>query len=251
MMVPAAHLLAGLIGAIVGSFLGLVADRWPRGESIIGTRSHCRSCGRQLRVWNLVPIASFCLQRARCSECRAALPIDLLLAECGGAVVAMLALTSGASIGGIAALAAFGWALLLLALLDARHFWLPDAITLPLTLAGLASVTVLPALSLPERLIGAAAGYASLEILRRAFRWLRGREGMGGGDPKLLAAIGAWLGTTALPMIVLCAAMMGLGWAGWLSLRKAVVDGETQLPLGTLMALAAIAVMPFVMRQAA
>lgn len=249
MMIPSAVLLAGLIGTIVGSFLGLVADRWPRGESVVGTRSHCQSCGRQLRVWNLVPIASFCLQRARCSACRAALPIDLLVAECGGGVVAVLALTYGGSICGIGALAVFGWAFLLLAMLDARHFWLPDAITLPLGLAGLASVAVLPALTLPERLIGAAAGFASLELVRRVYRLLRGREGLGGGDPKLLAAIGAWLGAPALPMIVLCAAVLGLGWAGILAMRKTLIDDKTPLPLGTFLALAAVAAIPFVYRS--
>jgi leader peptidase (prepilin peptidase) / N-methyltransferase len=242
----AATLLAGLIGTIVGSFLGLVADRWPRSESIIAARSRCTSCGERLRAWNLVPILSFCIQRARCSHCRAALPIDLLLAELGGGAVAMLALSCGESVPAIAALAVLGWALLLLALLDARHLWLPDAVTLPLGLAGLASAVVLPGLLLPDRLIGAAAGFASLELVRRAYRLLRGREGLGGGDPKLLAAIGAWLGAPALPMVVLCAALLGLGWAGILTMRKAVIDNTTPLPLGTFLALAAIAAMPFV-----
>ncbi len=239
-------LLAAVIGMIIGSFLGLVADRWPRGESVIGAGSKCIACGMRLRPWHLVPVLSFLIQRARCSRCGAALSIDLLLAELGGGVVALLALHSGESVAAMAALAVLGWSLLLLALLDARHLWLPDALTVPLCLAGLASAAVLPALTLPERLVGAAAGFVSLELVRRAYRWLRGREGLGGGDPKLLAAIGAWLGAPALPMIVLCAALLGLGWAGLLVLRKAAIDGATPLPLGTLLALTAMAAVPLI-----
>jgi leader peptidase (prepilin peptidase)/N-methyltransferase len=246
MPVPAAYLFAGLIGTIAGSFIGLVADRWPRGESIAAGRSHCTACQHQLHALQLIPIVSFCVQRARCRHCRAALPIDLLLAEIGGGGAAMLALACGESWPGMAALALFGWALVLLALLDARQLWLPDAVTIPLCLAGLASAAVLPALSLPERGTGAAAGFLSLEVLRRAYRWLRGREGLGGGDPKLLAAIGAWLGAPALPIIVLSAALLGLGWAGVLHFRKAGINQTTQLPLGTLLAFAAFCAVPFV-----
>ena len=245
-MPAAAYVFAGLIGTIAGSFIGLVADRWPRGETIVAGRSHCTACQHPLHAVQLIPIVSFCIQRAQCSHCRAALPIDLLLAEIGGGAAAMLALACGESWPGMAALALFGWALVLLALLDARHLWLPDGITVPLCLAGLASAAVLPALSLPERGIGAAAGFLSLEALRRAYRWLRGNDGLGGGDPKLLAAIGAWLGVPALPMIVLSAALLGLGWAGVLAFRKTGIDKTTQLPLGTLLALAAFCAVPFV-----
>jgi leader peptidase (prepilin peptidase) / N-methyltransferase len=242
-------LLAALIGMIIGSFLALVADRWPRGESIVAARSRCTSCGTTLRAWNLVPVLSFSIQRARCSHCRAALPIDLLLAELGGGVVALLALSTGGNVAAMATLAVFGWTLLLLALLDARHLWLPDALTLPLCLAGFASAAVLPTLSLPDRLIGVAAGFISLELVRRVYRWLRGREGLGGGDPKLLAAIGAWLGAPTLPIIVMCAALLGLGWAGLLSLRKAAITETTPLPLGTFLALGAVAAVPWVYRS--
>ena len=107
--------------------------------------------------------------------------------------------------------ALFGWVLLTLALLDAGHFWLPDKLTLPLLLLGLAIVNEPPLL---HRLIGAAAGYAVLALIALAYRAARGREGLGGGDPKLLAAIGAWLGWQALPFVLLAASLAGLAWAG-------------------------------------
>jgi leader peptidase (prepilin peptidase)/N-methyltransferase len=236
--------LAACLGAVVASFVALVADRWPRGEDIVSTPSHCRACHRRLSPFNLIPLVSFCVQRGRCNVCKAALPIDLLLAEVAGVAIALVVVTKLGDGAAMIALGGFGAALLLLALLDARHLWLPDAITLPLALAGLAAgpgaLALLPGPSLLERVAGAVLGFAALELLRRAYRALRGREGLGGGDPKLLGAIGAWLGVAALPGVVLVAALLGLGWAGVQALRGLPAGGEAPIPLGTALAVAAL-----------
>jgi leader peptidase (prepilin peptidase)/N-methyltransferase len=233
------------LGSVTGSFIALVADRWPRGEDIVLAPSQCRACGQRLRPVNLVPVLSYCLQRGRCVRCRAALPADLLLAELGGAGIAGLAFTRATGLAGsnlpeMAALALFGWALLLLALLDARHLWLPDAITLPLALSGLAAAAILPEPPLVARVAGAALGYVALEGLRRAYRAWRGHEGLGRGDAKLLAAIGAWLGAAALPGVVFVAALLGLAWAGLERLRGRPAGGPVPIPLGTSLALSAL-----------
>ena len=247
-MVQILQMFAGcLVGSIIGSFVALVADRWPRGEDIVLAPSQCRACGRRLRAANLVPVVSYCLQRGHCVWCRARLPGDLVLAELVGAGIAVLALTRAEDMSEMVALALFGWALLLLALLDARHLWLPDAITLPLALAGLAAAAVLPEPTLLSRVLGAGLGYGALEGLRQGYRRLRGREGLGGGDPKLLGAIGAWLGAAALPGIVLIAACAGLAWAGLERLRGRPAGGTAPIPLGTALAASAwvwLAVMP-------
>jgi leader peptidase (prepilin peptidase)/N-methyltransferase len=167
-----------------------------------------------------------------------------LLAELGGAAIAGVAVARtsgpiGSHVVAIGALACFGWALLLLGLLDARHMWLPDALTLPLALAGLAVSAILPEPTLAARLAGAGLGYAALEGLRRAWRRWRGRDGLGGGDPKLLAAIGAWLGIAALPGVVLIAALGGLAWAGLERLRGRPAGGTVPIPLGTALAASA------------
>ena len=94
----------------------------------------------------------------------------------------------------------FGWLLLALAALDVAEFWLPDALTGALALAGLASIAVAPP-DWPDRLIGGVAGFASLWLIGFAYRRLRGREGLGGGDPKLLGAIGLWVGWAMLPFV--------------------------------------------------
>jgi leader peptidase (prepilin peptidase)/N-methyltransferase len=138
------------------------------------------------------------------------------------------------------ALAVFGWALVLLALLDARHLWLPDVITLPLAVCGLGAALVLPAPDLWERGLGLVFGWAALEALRRGYRLVRHRDGMGGGDPKLLGAIGAWLGASALPIVVMIASLIGIGWALIEHARGRPAGGTTPIPLGTMLALAAL-----------
>ena len=173
------------------------------------------------------------------------LPFDLLVAELGGGAVAMLATGSANSLAEAATLAVFGWSLLLLSLLDFRHFWLPNAVTLPLCLAGLLSSWVLPQPLIEERLAGMLFGYGSLTLIRLAYRRWRGHEGLGAGDAKLLAAIGAWLGVAALPGVVLAAALLALAGVGFCQLRGQHIDGTTPIPLGTSLAISAIGALAY------
>ncbi len=135
--------------------------------------------------------------------------------------------------------ALFGWLLIALAALDLKHFWLPDRLTGALALVGIASGLTGLAPSLLDRAIGAIAGFATLAVIATAYRWLRNREGLGGGDPKLLGAIGGMLGWQALPFVVLGASGVGLLFIGlqWANGRK--VQATDRLPLGALMALTA------------
>lgn len=135
--------------------------------------------------------------------------------------------------------AILGWWLFLLAALDLEHEWLPDRLTWPLLAAGLAAAWGGYGPSLDSRLIGAAAGFASLFMIARAYRAVRGREGLGGGDPKLFAAIGAWLGWPQLPFVLVGAGLLGIAALLVKRLRGGGVEATDHLPLGTLMALAA------------
>ncbi|HEX8263303.1 MAG TPA: A24 family peptidase, partial [Allosphingosinicella sp.] len=135
--------------------------------------------------------------------------------------------------------ALFGWWLFLLAALDVEQEWLPDRLTWPLLAAGLAAAWGGFGPTLESRLIGAAAGFAGLFLIARLYRRLRGREGLGGGDPKLLAAIGAWLGWTQLPFVLVGAGLLGLAALLVRRLRGEAVAPTDRLPLGALMALAA------------
>jgi leader peptidase (prepilin peptidase)/N-methyltransferase len=227
-----------VLGAIVGSFLATVLIRWPRGESPLGGRSRCDDCGAAIGARDLVPILSYGLARGRCRRCAAPIDRRHLAMELAGAGIGLAAALAHPLVLALVT-AALGWWLLLVAALDVEHQWLPDALTLPLIPLGLAAAWAGWGPPLADRAIGAAAGWAALAAIAFAYKGARGREGMGGGDPKLLGAIGAWTGWSALPFVLLGAALAGLAAALAMRARGMKVDAATRLPLGALMALAA------------
>ena len=234
--IATAPLLAGL-GLLIGSFIGLVSVRLPAGEGIVAGRSRCGGCGRALDPRDLVPVLSFLLFRGRCRTCRAPIPRRYPLIELACAGIGLWAgLHEGAPVAGLVT-ALFGWALLLIALIDGEHFWLPDVLTLPLLAGGLVVATMLAPESLQARAIGAAVGFASLWLIAYAYRRVRGREGMGGGDPRLFSALGAWVGWTGLPSVLLWASAAGLSIViAQLAVRRRVA-GTDRLPFGVFLAI--------------
>lgn len=230
-------------GAVVGSFIATLLLRWPAGRSVIGGRSRCDGCGRPLAPWDLVPIVSFAAVRGRCRACGNAIApihvgVEILCAAIGG-----IAGVVSPDAGGLA-LAVLGWQLLALGWLDARHMWLPHRLSAILALSGLvcggAAMAALGlAVPVVDRLAGAVAGGALLWLVGLLYRRLRGRDGLGGGDPPMLGAIGAWTGWMALPLVLLLAATAGLAIATLRLASGSAGDWRTQrLPFGTLMALA-------------
>jgi leader peptidase (prepilin peptidase)/N-methyltransferase len=135
--------------------------------------------------------------------------------------------------------ACFGWWLLLIAALDLEHQWLPDRLTLPLIPLGLAAAWAGFGPPLADRAAGAALGWAALALIAFGYQRVRGRDGMGGGDPKLMGAVGAWAGAWNLPAILLGAGLIGLALVLAMRLKGEEVSATTRLPLGTLIALAA------------
>lgn len=133
--------------------------------------------------------------------------------------------------------AGFGWMLLLIAMVDAEHFWLPDVLTLPLLAGGLTAAWLLAPDDLMVRGVGAAAGFAGLWLIGFLYQRVRGRQGLGGGDPFLLAALGAWTGWAGLPSVLVwaCAAAFSL-IAARLILRRGV-RGDDRLPFGPFLAI--------------
>jgi leader peptidase (prepilin peptidase)/N-methyltransferase len=135
------------------------------------------------------------------------------------------------------AVCAAGWVLLALGWIDWNCMILPDALTLPLIVAGLLATWWLDPFALTDHALAAALGYTALRGLALLYRRLRGRDGLGEGDAKLLAALGAWVGLDNLPSVVLGAALAGLAWAGLLRLRGTALTGSTALPFGPFLAL--------------
>ena len=205
-----ATVLLLLIAPFAGSFLGVLADRLPRGESPVHPRSHCRRCGTALTPRDLLPVLSFALTRGRCRHCGAAIPAWLLHVEIAAAGLAVLAVIAAPSPAGAWASALFLWLLLALAVTDLTRFRLPDPLTAALMVAG-SWLALLPGgVGLRSAAAGAAAGVAAFWLLRRIYRRLRGREGLGPGDVKLIAGLGAFAGLRDLPLVILLAALAAL-----------------------------------------
>jgi leader peptidase (prepilin peptidase)/N-methyltransferase len=230
--------LAFILGAAIGSFLATILIRWPQGRGVVAGRSACDRCGKTLEARDLVPILSWSLARGRCRHCGARIDRRHLAAEIGAAMIGMTAILAH-PVPLVAVTAILGWWLFLLAALDLEREWLPDRLTWPLLAAGLAAAWGGFGPPLESRLIGTAAGFASLFLIARLYRALRGREGLGGGDPKLFAALGAWLGWAQLPFVLVGAGLLGLGALLLRRLRGQKLAATDRLPLGTLMALAA------------
>ncbi len=231
-----ATLLGGVVGAIFGSFLATLILRWPQGRGVTRGRSACDGCGRALTPRDLIPLLSALFQHGRCRTCGA--PIDPLHGriELSCSVIGALAIGAMPDLGGLG-WALLGWLLLALAVLDWRHYWLPDALTLPLAFLGLTLGLGATDVVLAVRILGPARGYVSLLAIALPYPPLRGREGLGLGDAKLLGALGAWFGWQALPFILLIAALAGLGVM--LATGRAMA-ATARVPLGTFLALAAV-----------
>jgi len=228
-----------LSGAAVGSFLAAWADRLARGESIVSPPSRCRGCEARIGWRDLVPVVSWLRLDGLCRACGAAIPKRLFYAEITGALLAILAVwitqTPVAMILG----AVWLWCLMGLVLCDLAAFRLPDALTGLLVLTGGAMAWADPARGLPDSLIGAGIGAGAFLAIRLAYQLVRRREGLGLGDVKLMAGLGAGLGWAALPVVALIAALGALAVTGLRALQGTRAGGGTEIPFGAYLAGAA------------
>lgn len=229
-----------LISPAVGSFLALLSDRLPRGEDVVFKASACRTCQTSLSVADLIPILSYLTLRGYCRHCSAAIPRWLPLME-----IAALGLAIGAALVAETDLqlllgCGFLWTLLALFACDFKWFRLPNGLTAALLVLGLALAWEDPGRNLIGALGTAAAGSGVFLAVRIAYRRLRGREGLGLGDVKLMAGFGAAFGVTLLPTVVLVAALLALAselirarWTG------EALHGDRSLPFGSFLTAAA------------
>jgi leader peptidase (prepilin peptidase)/N-methyltransferase len=223
---------AVLIAPFIGSFLGVLIVRLPAGAPVLFGRSACPHCATRLSGWDMVPLASFIALRGRCRHCRQ--PIGWLhpSVELAAAAIAVWAALVDPDPIRLWADCALGWTLLTLAWIDCTSFLLPDVLT------GLALTFGVQPEALADHCLAAAFGYLSFQGLAFAYRRLRGRDGLGGGDAKLIAASGAWCGVALLPFVVLSSAVAGLLAALALALAGRTVTSRTRIPFGPCIALA-------------
>ena len=212
-----AILLMFCVGAIMGSFAGVVIERLPL--TITGTQpypmslafpsSHCFICLHKLAWWENIPLISWTLLQGKCRHCCHAIPVRLWLTELAVAGYFALCTFFFADTLLLFACCLLGYLLFMLTVIDIRHLLLPDCLTLGLLWSGLCFHTIINE-AVTASVWGAIAGYLVFAILRQLSLWLLKKEGLGGGDCKLLAALGAWLGWQALPLLCLFAALITL-----------------------------------------
>jgi leader peptidase (prepilin peptidase)/N-methyltransferase len=230
-------LLAAILAPFVGSFVGVVVERLPAGRPVVFGRSACDHCGGVLGARDLVPLVSWLARRGWCRCGQARLTWFHPGIELAALAVALSAATvlSGwllwASLG-------LGWSLLALAVIDGREQVLPDVLVLPLIPSGLLVAWAIDPGLLGHHALGALAGFVAFAAIARIYRQARGRDGLGLGDAKLLAAAGAWLGWPALPGVVLIAAVSALAFALAASLCGGKLAWTSRVAFGPHLALA-------------
>lgn len=258
--------LAALAGLAFGSFLNVCLSRWPANQSVVKPRSHCRACGRTLAWWENVPLLSWLALRGRCRTCGERISIRYPVVELSVAVLWSLvcfrlwpALVDSPSPLGIlvdlAGLLILLWLLVALAILDAEHFWLPNMITFPGILGGLAFTTARkffsedfgtatsPLRALLSGIVAALVGAGLILLIRWIYWLLRRQEGIGMGDAKLMAMLGAWLGLPGALLAFLFGMLLGAAFAVVLLAlprRGAERWATTKLPLGTFLSIGGI-----------
>ena len=255
----AATIVALIIGLCIGSFLNVVIHRLPKmlergwqeqcadlqGQTPAATpaynlwqpRSACPGCGHRIGALENIPLLSWLALRGKCSACKAAISARYPFVELAGGLLTAYAIWHfGPTLKGAAA-CIFLWTLIALTFIDADTQLLPDDLTLPLLWAGLAANLAGLFVPLADAVIGAIAGYLVLWIVYWLFKLIRGKEGMGYGDFKLLAALGAWLGWQMLPLVILLSSVVGAAIGMTLIVfRKR--DQATPLPFGPYLAIA-------------
>ena len=229
--------VAALIGLIIGSFVNLVAQRLPEGRPVAWARSRGDCCGAVLSARELVPVISWLVQAGRCRRCGARLGWRHPVVELAGAGVGAWAALTAATLPELVLTALLGWQLLLIALVDADELWLPDRLTLPLLGAGFIAAAWLPDRTLLDALLGAVGGFATLWAIAGFYRRLRGKDGLGGGDPILFGAAGAWVGWIGLPSVLLWASAAGLSWVVARRLAQRPLKPDEPLPFGPFIAI--------------
>ncbi len=226
--------LAALAGAALGSFVNVCAIRWPADRSVLSPPSRCTACGARVRWFENVPVAGYLLVRGRCARCRARLSVQYPLVEAAGALIwAAMALRWGvhpeALRGGL-----FLTILLGIALADARTYIIPDQFSLGGAALGLALAPLAGGPTLAGAALGAALGLGALWAVAALGRVLMGRDAMGGGDVKMMAMVGAFLGPPGVLVTLFAGSALGAAVFGPVSLRTGRL-----VPFGVFLALGA------------
>jgi leader peptidase (prepilin peptidase)/N-methyltransferase len=239
----AAPWIAFALGLAVGSFLNVCVHRLPRGGSVVAPPSACPACGRRIAWYDNVPVLSFLLLRGRCRACGAAISWQYPLVELATAALFALLAARAPALGVLLLQGLWVAMLVVAAVVDARHMILPDVITLPGIAVGLAA-RLAGEQPILDGFIGIAAGGGSLLLVAWVYRRLTGVHGMGGGDVKLMAMVGALVGWQAAFEVIFVAAVAG-SLVGLVLMATRGAGRRTAIPFGAFLAGAAVVMVAF------
>jgi len=228
-----------IFGAIVGSFLNVCIYRIPRGESIVFPGSHCPHCQRSIPFYDNIPLVSYLLLRARCRYCQGSISIQYPLVEGVTALSSFLLFSRFGISWSYLFYFLFLASLVVITVIDLYHQIIPDVISLPGVGIGLIASFILPQLTFLNSLIGVLLGGGSLFLVATLYQWLFKREGMGGGDVKLLAMIGAFLGWKSVILTILLSSLIG-SMIGVIVMVIKGKDFKYAIPFGPFLSLGAV-----------
>lgn len=226
-------------GLVVGSFLNVCICRMPKDESVVSPPSHCPRCGYRIRWYDNIPIVSYLVLAGACRGCGTRISLQYPLVELlNGLLTLLLFLRFGPSLTFLA-LFLFCSSLVVITFIDIEHQIIPDEISLPGIVAGFLFSFFLPWLGWLNSLAGILLGGGSLLLVAYGYQWLTGKEGMGGGDIKLLAMMGAFLGWKSVPFIIFASSLVGsvVGITVMLIQKK---DSKLAIPYGPYLAFGAV-----------
>jgi len=228
-----------ILGAMVGSFLNVCIYRLPKEESIIWPRSHCPTCKKMIRFYDNIPLISYLLLRGRCRYCKGPISLQYPLVEGITALSSLfLIIKFGPSLSYLFYFA-FVAALIAITVIDLYHQIIPDGISLPGIGVGLLASLVIPQITFFNSLMGILLGGGSLFLVATLYEWIFKREGMGGGDVKLLAMIGAFLGWKAVILTILLSSLIG-STTGILIMILKGKDFKYAIPFGPFLSMGAV-----------
>ena len=233
------YLFAFVFGAVIGSFLNVCIWRLPKGESVVFPPSHCPACDYKIPFYDNIPLVSYLLLGGKCRSCRAHISVQYPLVELVTALLTLsLFMRFGLSLS-FAVLFLFCAAMVVITFIDLEHQIIPDVISLPGIVVGFVFSFFIPQLGWQNSFLGILAGGGSLFLVATLYHLFTGKEGMGGGDIKLLAMMGAFFGWKSIPFIIFVSSLVGsvIGIAIMMVQKK---DAKLAIPFGPFLALGAI-----------
>ena len=232
-------IISVIFGALVGSFLNVCIIRLPKEESIVTPGSHCPHCKKPIKFYDNIPLISYFWLKGKCRQCQGFISAQYPLVEGITALSSLLLIMKfGASLSFLIYFS-FVAALIVIAVIDLYHQIIPDVISLPGIGVGLLASLIIPQITFLDSLIGILLGGGSLFIVATLYQWLFKREGMGGGDVKLLAMIGAFLGWKAVILTILLGSLIG-SIIGIIIMVLKGKDFKYAIPFGPFLSLGAV-----------